>query len=66
MAVASLIYDEGSEQIKLGIDLDVVELLDKLLREHVNWRDVSHAHAQILNSLGDDFKAFMHLNGVPT
>lgn len=66
MALTSLVYDEGSEQVKLGLDVDLVELLDKLLKDHVDWRNVSHAQSQLLNSLGDDFRAFLHLNGVQT
>jgi hypothetical protein len=66
MALSSLVYDEGSEQVKLALDADVVEIIHKLLENNVMWMDVPKPNADILNQLGDDFKAFLHLNGVPT
>lgn len=66
MALASIVYDESSEQVKLGLDADVVEIIHKVLENNVNWHGVPPHFVNILNQLGDDFKAFLHLNGVQT
>lgn len=65
MAVTQLVYSEASEEILLGLNPDQISLIHTLLKTS-NY-DLLPGHlVQAANQMGDDFTAYLHLNGVET
>lgn len=65
MAVTQLVYSEASEQILLGLDPDQISLVHLLLKTS-DYSLLPEYLVKTANQMGDDFTAYLHLNGVET
>lgn len=66
MVLAPLIYDENTEQIMLGFDESLVELLHHVFKGAISWDRLTQPQIDMINTLGDDISAYLHLKGVKT
>jgi len=66
MALAPMVWDESTEQIVLGFDETLVELLHQVFKHGVDWGRLTQPQIDMINTLGDDISAYLHLKGVKT
>lgn len=66
MALAPMVYDENTEQILLGFDESLVELLHHVFKDATEWGRLTQPQIDMINTLGDDIAAYLHLKGVET